>query len=344
MSEIHYPNHLWTWRWDQVAFGGGLISADDLDGYRAVWREPLRFTYRGHTVLGMPPVSSGGVTMAQMANVLSAWDLGGSGFGSADTVHLLAEASRRAYADRNALLGDPEFVDMPLGELASADYAARRRATIDPARATPSTEVGPGAGPGPRGDDTTHFSVVDGSGNAVSLTTTINTSFGSHVVIGGAGFLMNNEMDDFATRPGQPNAYGLVQGEANAVGPGRRMLSSMSPSIVLDPDGELLLVTGTPGGSRIINVTWQSICNVVDHGFDVGTVVSAPRTHHQHLPDLLFFERGGLAPDVAAELAARGHELREREPMCDVQAILVRPDGLRTGAADPRGSGHAAGH
>ncbi len=320
---------------------GGLIDADDLDGYRAVWREPLRFAYRDHEVISMPPVSSGGATMAQMANILSAYDFSELGFGSALRIHLFAEAARRAYADRNAVLGDPDFVDVPLARLVSRPYADVRRADIDVERATASSAVGPGGPPVDGEGNTTHLSVVDADGAAVSLTTTLNTGFGCKTEVEGAGFLLNNEMDDFAARPGHPNTYGLVQGAVNAIAPGKRMLSSMSPSIVLDPDGDLFLVTGTPGGSRIINVTFQSISNAVDFGMDVAQLVSAPRVHHQHLPDLLWWEEGGLSPVVLQALEARGHELRARDVFCDVHAIMVRPDGTIEAASDPRGPGAA---
>ncbi len=322
---------------------GGLITTEDLERYAAEWREPLRWHYRDHTVLGMPPSSSGGAVMTLMANMLQRYALPDMAWDDPGRIHLSIEAMKRAYADRNAYLGDPAFVDMPLERLLSTAYADERAAGIDRRRATPSTEVAPGLGPAfGRGEQTTHFSIADGSGNAVSVTTTLNTSFGSLVSV--EGFLLNNEMDDFAARPGFPNAYGLVQGEANAIEPGKRMLSSMSPSIVLDPDGELLLVTGTPGGSRIISVVFQSIVNALDHGMGVGQLVAAPRVHHQHLPDVLYYEAGGLTAEVVSDLRRRGHDVRAREHFCDVQAIVVLPDGSLTGAADPRGGGLAAGY
>lgn len=338
--------------------GGGIITREDLAGYDAAWREPVRFDYRGHTVISMPPSSSGGPTMAEAANIVEAWELGGYDFDSADRVHLLAEAFRRAYADRNHYLADPDFVDMPLQTLQSQEYADFRRGGIALDRATPSTDVGPGVeafregstaiegtGAGEEGEHTTHVSIVDGAGNAVSLTTTINSWYGSKVTVTGAGFVLNNEMDDFAAKPGTPNQFGLVQGENNAVAPGKRMLSAMTPTLVLDPDGELLMVTGTPGGSTIITTVFQTISNVIDHGMDVAGAVLAPRVHHQHLPDQIFYERGGLSAGVVAELEARGHTVVERNGVSgDVQAIVRLPDGRLSGFSDPRRGGAVAGY
>lgn len=322
---------------------GGLITREDLASYEAIWRDPVVFEYRGHTIIGMSPSSSGGATMAQIAHILEGWDLGAMGFDSPERLHLTAEAFKRAYADRNTYLGDPDFVDNPVAELTSRSYAQQRAAEIDPGWATPSSAVSPGLGLPEYGGNTTHFSIVDRFGNAVAVTTTLNSAHGSLVTVPGAGFLLNSEMDDFAARPGTPNSYGLVQGEANAIAGGKRMLSSMSPSIVLDPEGDLLMVTGTPGGSRIISVTFQSISNVVDHGMDVSTAVAAPRIHHQHLPDKLWYEAGGFDPVTTGALSVMGHVLDAREPFCDVQAIVVRPNGLLTGSADPRGTGIALG-
>ena len=323
--------------------GGGVMSHQDLEAYTAAWRDPIEFTYRGYGVSSMPPSSSGGATMAEMANILESRDLSSLEWHSAEMVHLLAEAWKRAYSDRNEYLADPDFVDMPLERMTSKEYALERGADIG-ARATPSSEVGPGLEAPHEGNHTTHFSVVDADGNAVSVTTTINSWFGSKVTVGGAGFVLNNEMDDFAAKPGTPNQFGLVQGENNAVGPGKRMLSAMTPTIVTRPDGELFFVTGTPGGATIITTTFQTIVNVIDYGMNVVQAVNASRVHHQHLPDQIYYENGGLDPEVVAALEAMGHTVVERSGVSgDVQAIMVMPDGTLQAASDPRRGGAAVG-
>lgn len=324
--------------------GGGLVTREDLASYTAPWREPIVFPYRGHTVISMPPTSSGGVTLAQIANILSRHDLGALGFGSPETIHLQVEAWRRAYADRNHRVADPEFFDVPVALLTSMDYADQRAATISPDAATPSSEVGPAEWPPAESEDTTHYSIVDSEGNAVSVTTTVNSFFGSKVTVAGAGFLLNNDMDDLAAKPGTPNQFGLVQGENNAIAPGKRMLSSMSPSIVLDPNGELFMVTGTPGGATIITSVFQTLSNVVDHGMGVVAAVEAPRVHHQHLPDQIFHEPGGLAPETVAALEALGHTVVVAGRLqADIQMILVE-DGRLTAWSDPRRGGAARGY
>jgi len=323
--------------------GGGLITHQDLDEYRAVWRDPIEFTYRGHTILSMPPSSSGGATMAEMANMIEPYDLGGLPWHSAEMVHLLAETWKRSYADRNAYLADADFVDIPLQRMTSKAYAAERGADISET-ATPSTDIGPGLGAPAEGENTTHLSVVDADGNAVAVTTTLNSFFGSKVTVAGAGFVLNNEMDDFTAKPGTPNQYGLVQGANNAVGPGKRMLSAMTPTVVLNPAGDLFFVTGTSGGATIITTVFQTIVNVIDYGMNVVQAVNAPRIHHQHLPDQIRFEQGGLPPAVVSDLEARGHIMSERGGVSgDVQAIMVMPDGTLEAAADPRRGGAAVG-
>ena len=324
--------------------GGGIITHEDLRSYRAKWREPVEFTYGGHRVISMPPPSSGGITIAQIAGMLEPYRLGSLGWHSADAVHLTGEAMKRAFADRNHYLGDPDFVNIPRAMLLSDAHAEERRASIRLDRATPSGEVTPGLGADREGTHTTHFSVVDGQGGAVALTTTINTGYGSRVVVAGAGFLLNNEMDDFAAKPGSPNGYGLVQGESNAIQPGKRMLSSMTPTIVLGADGQPVLVTGASGGPRIISAVWQIVSNVVDYGMDANAAVSAPRVHHQHLPDLLSLESDGFPPEVVEALRARGHELRTGGGV-GVGASIVRRAGAWHGMADPRASaGFALGY
>lgn len=330
--------------------GGGIITLDDLAGYEAAWCAPITFSYRGHTVISMPPSSSGGAALAAMAQILEGYDLGAMEWHGAPMVHLLAEAWKRAYADRNAYLADPEFVDMPLARMISEEYGAERRAGIRLDRATPSEEVGPGLGVPQRERETTHVSVVDAHGNAVALTTTLNSFFGSKVTVAGGGFVLNNEMDDFAARPGHPNQFGLVQGENNAIEPGKRMLSAMTPTIVVDPDGELLYVTGSPGGATIITNVFQNLMHVIDYGMNVVEAVDVPRLHHQHLPDRIQYEPGALADETIARLVAMGHTVGERfDPEAlypyigDVQAIMRLPDGTLEGWSDPRRGGAAVG-
>ncbi len=322
----------------EMARGGGLISLDDLAAYRAIWRDPITLSYRGHTIYSMPPASSGGTTMGEILNIMEGY-APLPPFGSPALLHLEAEAMRRAFTDRNTYLGDPAFVRNPVDRLLSKAYAADLRRGIGD-RATPT----PAFAPGPRsGASTTHYSVVDQDGNAVSTTTTLNDSYGSAVTVTGAGFLLNDEMDDFATAPGKPNMYGLVQGEANAIAPGKRMLSAMTPSIVLGPDGRLLLVVGTPGGPRIITMVYHVISNVIDHRMPLPAAVAAPRTHHQGLPDTLRVERGGFPPLALDSLRTRGHAVGVGGYWGDVEAIIRTRTGWQ-GVSDPRYGGGGAGY
>jgi gamma-glutamyltranspeptidase/glutathione hydrolase len=321
---------------------GGWITKADLAAYRPAWRDPLRGTYRGHEVLAMPPASSGGIALIQMLNILEGYDLRASGFGSSQTIHLLSEAMQRAYADRSRWLGDPAFFKVPQKGLLAKDYAARLRASID---LDAVSEVRPGVPEGAReSDDTTHFSIVDAAGNAVSCTTTINSTFGSGLVVEGVGFLLNNEMDDFSAKPGVPNQFGLVGGEANAIAPGKRMLSSMTPAIVLR-EGRVRLVLGSPGGGRIINTVLQVVLNVVDHRLGIERAVRAPRVHHQWKPGHLMWERTSLSADVRAALTRKGHRFApESMEIGRCQAIAIGADGIRIAAADPRSGGSAAAY
>jgi gamma-glutamyltranspeptidase/glutathione hydrolase len=330
---------------EEMRRGGGIISHADLGAYEAAWREPIEFRYREHTILSMPPSSSGGATMAEIALILERYDLASLGWHSTAAIHLYAEAWKRAYADRNEVLADPDFAEMPLDRMTSAQYAAERAATISLERATPSSEVTPGLEAVLReAANTTHYSIVDENGNAVVVTTTLNSLYGNGVTVAGAGFLLNNEMDDFSVRPGSPNQFGLVQGEQNAIAPGKRMLSAMTPTIVLAPDGSLKMLTGTPGGSTIITTVFQTISNVVDYGMDAVEAANAPRVHHQHLPDQIFYERDGLDARTVRELEAMGHTVVERNGTSgDVQIILFE-DGLLTGWSDPRRGGRALGY
>jgi gamma-glutamyltranspeptidase / glutathione hydrolase len=318
--------------------GGGLISREDLAAYRAIWRDPVEISYRGYTIYSMPPASSGGVTMGEILNIME-----GFGplppFGSAALMHREAEAMRRAFIDRNSYLGDPGFVRNPIERLLSKRYAEELRRQIGEQAST--TPVPAPATPG--GSSTTHYSVIDAEGNAVSCTTTLNNSYGSAVTVTGAGFLLNDEMDDFATSPGEPNMYGLVQGEANAIAPGKRMLSAMTPSIVLDSTKQLHMVVGTPGGPRIITMVYHVISNVIDHRMSLPDAVAAPRLHHQGLPDSLMVERDGFLPETLDSLRGRGHGVSERGWWGDVEGIIRTPAGWQ-GVSDPRRGGGGAGY
>jgi len=319
--------------------GGGLITKDDLRRYEAKWRTPVQLSYRGHTIFSMPPPSSGGVTMGEILNILEGYDTIPA-FGTPAYVHLLTEAMRRGFIDRNRWLGDPDFVDMPLDRLLSKSYAATLRARIDPRRATPTP---PQATSG-EAMHTTHYSVVDEKGNAVSVTTTLNGGFGSGVTVTGAGFLLNNEMDDFTSAPGKPNMYGLIQGEANAIQPRKRMLSAMTPSIVLDSAGQVQLIVGSPGGPTIITTVTQVILNVLDQRMSLADAISAPRIHHQALPDETYFEHDGLSDATVQAVQAMGHKLQERRGHSGFVAGIQKTAGGWIGVADPRIAGGASGY
>jgi gamma-glutamyltranspeptidase/glutathione hydrolase len=310
---------------------GGLITTQDLARYRPVWREPIRSTYRGYTYFAMPPSSSGGTTVSETLNILEAYGPSTT-FGSAARIHALASASQRAFIDRNSKLGDPAFVQAPVATLTSKSYARSLAKKISRDRADRTLTVASAAS---EGTETTHYSVVDQFGNAVATTTTLNDLYGSGVFVGGAGFFLNDEMDDFAAKPGTPNMFGLIQGEANAIAPGKRMLSAMSPTIVLDPKGNLLLVTGARGGPRIISATYQIILNVIDHRMSLADAMSAPRIHHQALPDSIRAEKGGFTPDVLARLRGMGHDLYESGGVASAASIM-RVKGGYEGMDDPR--------
>ncbi len=325
----------------EMAEHGGLITEADLAAYETRVREPARGNYRGYEILSMPPPSSGGITLVQMLNVLEGYDLRAAGYGSALNVHRIAEAMRRGFADRARHLGDPDFNPaMPVLRLTSKEYAAGLRATIDAERASPS---GPDTFEWPAtGNETTHLSVVDADRNAVALTTTLEQSYGSKIVVPGAGFLLNNEMGDFNAAPGLTTATGLIGTEPNLAEPGKRMLSSMTPTIVAR-DGRLFMVTGSPGGRTIINTVLHTVLNVVDFGMNVQEAVDAPRFHHQWLPDELRYERRGLSPDTVALLEARGHTLATRTTQGAAHAIVFDAEAdVLEGAADPRRADAAA--
>jgi gamma-glutamyltranspeptidase/glutathione hydrolase len=294
----------------------------------------VKGSYRGYEIFSMPSPSSGGTHVIQILNILEAFPIGELGFGAAKTMHLMAEAMKRAYADRSEYMGDSTFTPVPISGLTSKDYAATLRAGIDRAHATPSATIKPGDPYPYESDQTTHFSVVDKDGNAVSNTYTLNFSFGTGLVAEGTGILLNNEMDDFSAKPGVPNAYGLIGGAANAIEAGKRPLSSMSPTIVLK-DGKVVLVTGSPGGSRIITTVLQVIINALDHGMNVAEASTAPRMHHQWLPDELRIEEG-FSPDTLKLLEGMGHTIKLQPTMGSTQSIMRRDDGALFGASDPR--------
>jgi gamma-glutamyltranspeptidase / glutathione hydrolase len=321
-----------------VQAAGGVMTSEDLGSYRPIERAPVRGTYHGYDIVSMPPPSSGGVALIEMLNILEGYDLAKEG--QAQTAFLMVEAMKRAYADRAYFLGDPDVVKVRIGRLISKSYAADWRAGIDPARATAAGDIHPAAAPlQPEGHNTTHFSVIDRFGNAVANTTTINFSYGVGLVAAGTGVLLNNELDDFAAKADAPNAYGLLGFVANAPAPGKRPLSSMTPTIVLK-DGKPFLVTGSPGGSYIINVVLQVVVDVIDRGMDIASAVSAPRLHNQWMPDRVVVEPG-FSPDLIAALVASGNAVTVQRRPTSANSILVTPTGL-VGAADPRTRGALA--
>jgi gamma-glutamyltranspeptidase/glutathione hydrolase len=319
--------------------GGGIITRQDLASYRPIWRTPIRATYRGYTLLTMPPSSSGGATIVEALNILETYD-SIPPIGTAAYAHILGSAYQRAFIDRNSKMGDPAFVQVPLGTLTDKAYARRLRATINPVRATPTPVVDQLMR---EGTETTHLSVVDPFGNAVASTTTTNGNYGSGVLVRGAGFFMNNEMDDLAVKPGEPNQFGLVEGEQNAVAPGKRPLSAMSPTIVLDPAGQLLLVIGSRGGPRIITSTSQVILNVIDQRMSIADAMAAPRLHHQALPDTLRMEPHGLDRAVIDSLNATGHAVGLIGNVGLVNAIMRVRGGFES-VGDPRRPGGIVGY
>lgn len=324
--------------------GNGLISLEDLKNYRPVWRKPVVGSYKEYKIISMGPPSSGGIALLQLLNSVEPYPLKQWGHNSAETVHLMTEAERRVYADRAAWLGDPDFFDVPVAQLISTAYSKKRMTTYNAEEATPSRDVKEGDVTFRESHQTTHLSVVDSKGNAVSVTTTLNDSYGSAVVVAGSGFFLNDEMDDFSIKPGEPNMYGVIGGEANKIEPGKRMLSSMSPSIV-EKDGKLFMVVGTPGGATIITSVFQTILNVVEFDMTMQEAVNARRVHSQWLPDVIFPEQGALKEKDSVSLVKMGHRFDADHAggIGRVDAILIRPDGKREGGADPRGDDTAMG-
>jgi len=329
---------------EEMAKHGGLITLADLNGYKAIERTPLQGAYKGYTVVTAPPSSSGGIALLEMLGILEGTGYEKAGAGSASAIHYEAEAMRRAYADRNEYLGDPDFVKNPISGLLDKAYLAKLRAAIDPERATPSAQVRPGQPAGTEKLETTHFSVVDADGNAVAVTYTLNGGYGNGITVPGLGFLLNNEMDDFASKPGTPNMFGLVQGERNAIAPGKRPLSSMTPTILLK-DGNLFMTVGAPGGSRISTAVLQVILNVVDFGMNIQDAIDAPRVHHQWMPDRLSIEHA-ISPDTVALLKARGYDVDYAPGVVLAQTAAIVSDGgwLQGGSDGRSAAGKAAGY
>lgn len=321
----------------------GVISTKDLKDYQSVWRKTVSGKYKNYTVISMPPPSSGGIALITMLKQVSDYPLKKWGFQRDSTVQLMVEVERRAYADRATYLGDPDFFKVPQTALLSKSYINSRIKGINFNKATPSSEVKPGTLSLKESEETTHYSIVDSEGNAVSATTTLNGSYGSLVVVDGGGFIMNNEMDDFSVKPGTPNMYGLVGGEANSIVPGKRMLSSMTPTII-EEDGKLRMVVGTPGGSTIITSVFQTILNVLEFGKTMQQAVAAPRFHHQWLPDEVFAEKGAIDDATRIKLEYKGYKITERSPMGRVDAILIKSDGTLETGADPRGNDKGLGY
>ncbi len=301
--------------------GGGILSKEDFEQYNVRELKPIECNYKGYTITSAPPPSSGGVIICQILNILEGYPLKDWGFNSAQTVHHMVEAMRHAYVDRNSALGDPDFVQNPIDRLLDKKYAEAIRAVIPADKAANSKDVAPGTAPH-EGTNTTHYSITDKDGNAVAVTYTLNDWFGARVTAGSTGILLNDEMDDFTIKPGVPNLYGLVQGKANAIAPGKRPLSSMSPTIV-SKDGRLTMVVGSPGGSRIITITLQTILNVLEHGMDIQQAADAPRIHHQWQPDVVYAEPFALSADTRKLLEGMGHKITEQKPWGDVDAVLV---------------------
>ena len=323
----------------------GLITLEDLKNYQAKDREPLRGNYRGYEIITMPPPSSGGIVMLQVLNMLEGYDLTAMKYNSAAKYHVLAEAMRRAFADRAEFMGDPDFAKVPVTQLIDKKYAETRRSTIDQGKASNSKDVGHGEIPGGEPMETTHFTIVDAAGMVVTNTYTINDLYGSRVTAKGTGVLLNDEMDDFAARPGKPNMFGLIQGEKNAVQPGKRPLSSMTPTIVLRKDGSTWFALGARGGPRIISAVMQSVINVIDHGMDIQEAIDAPRIHHQWLPDELLFEPFGMSPDTLSILSGYGHKFTANPGnVASATGIMINESGVRLGAIDSRSDGKAIGY
>lgn len=322
--------------------GNGLISHEDLKNYKAAWRDPVIGQYKDYKIISMAPPSSGGVALLQLLRSVEHYPIREWGWNSARTTHLLVEAERRAYADRSVYLGDPDFVNVPVKQLTNTLYTDERMKSFDPEHATPSATIREGSLALYESPQTTHLSVIDPEGNAVAVTTTLNDAYGSKVIVAGSGFLLNDEMDDFSAKPGSPNMYGVIGGEANKIEPNKRMLSSMTPTII-ERNGRLVMVVGTPGGSKIITSVFQTILNVLEHNMTMQEAVTAKRFHHQWQPDTIANEYNAFSADDSLKLVKMGHAFKSHRSFCRVDAILVRPDSTLEGGADPRGDDAAFG-
>jgi len=323
--------------------GNGIITEQDLHNYSAVFRKPLSGKYRGYSLISVPPPSSGGTILLQLMGMIENFRMGEEGYHSARAVHIIAEAEKRAFADRAEYAGDPDFIKAHTDALLKPGYLAGRMKDFDPEKATPADKIGAGPAESYESNETTHYSVVDNEGNAVAATTTLNNTFGSSIVVQGAGFLLNNEMDDFSVKPGSPNMYGLVGGDANAIYPGKRMLSSMTP-VIVEKDGKLFMVAGSPGGSTIPTTVFQVVTNVIDYGMPLRQAVDTSRFHNQWLPDNVAYEKNSLGTTVLEELRMMGYNMKERGAIGSVNAIMVSSDGKIEGCGDRRGDNSACGY
>lgn len=327
---------------NQMEKGDGLISLDDLKSYQAVWRKPVTGNYKDYKIISMAPPSSGGIALLQLLGMTEPFSIETTGFLEAQTIHLMVEAEKRVYADRAEFLGDPDHYSIPVDDLIDNVYIRDRMNDYSFENATPSENIRHGQPTPPESEETTHYSIVDPFGNAVAGTTTLNRGYGTKIVVEGAGFFLNNEMDDFSSKPGFPNSFGLVGGEANSIQPGKRMLSSMTPTII-EKDDELFMVLGSPGGSTIITSVFQTILNVVDHKMTMQEAVASSRFHHQWLPDHISYEKNSLSDSLVLLLQNMGHKMQERNSIGRVDAILRREDGSLEAGADPRGDDTAEG-
>lgn len=327
---------------EEMNQGAGIMTLEDLKNYKAVWRDPIIGDYKGYKIVGMGPPSSGGIALMQLLGIASHFDLKSSGHQTASTIHLMTEMERRVYADRASHLGDPDFWEVPISQLLDPNYLKSRADEINPSLASSSKDVKALEVEVFESEETTHYSIIDQFGNAVSLTTTINSAYGSKTFVSGAGFLLNNEMDDFSVKPGHPNKYGLLGGAANAIAPEKRMLSAMTPTII-EKDGELKMVVGTPGGSTIITSVFQVILNTLEHDMSMSQAVTARRFHHQWYPEDIQLEKDAISIQVREELAGMGHKFIDRGNIGRIDAILVRKTGKLEGAGDPRGDDYAVG-
>jgi len=323
--------------------GNGIFTQDDLDKYSSIWRKPIVGYYKNHKIISMGPPSSGGIALVQLLNGIENYNIKSYGFNSLKTINLMAELESRVYADRATHLGDPDFYKVPIEELINSNYLENKFKNINPLKKTPSNEIKEGSITYNESNETTHFSIVDKFGNAVSITTTLNGSYGSKVVVDGAGFLLNNEMDDFSVKPGFPNMFGLIGGKANSIEPGKRMLSSMTPTII-EKNNNLFMVLGTPGGSTIITSVFQTILNVIDYGMTMQEAVDAKKIHHQWVPDILYVEKNSINNETKEQLISIGHKINERGSIGRMDCILINSDNKLEGGSDKRGDNIAIGY